>query len=173
MPTIFILKLLLAPTLIGIVSIVGRRWGPTVSGVLVGLPRTSAPVALFLALEQGNAFAARAAQGTLLGQVSMASFCLVYSWLSLRLGWLSSALVGWGAFFLSTLCLERVSLPLIVAFLGVVAFLALVLALLPRARQKIITPRPPRWETPLRMLVATAFVLALTGAANALGPQLS
>jgi hypothetical protein len=33
--------------------------------------------------------------------------------------------------------------------------------------------KPPRWETPLRMLVATTFVIVLTGAAGVLGPQLS
>ena len=32
---------------------------------------------------------------------------------------------------------------------------------------------PPPWDTPLRMLVATAFVLGLTGAAAILGPQMS
>lgn len=173
MSVILVLKLLLTPALIGIVSLVGRRWGPAVSGVLVGLPLTSGPVALFLALDQGTAFAARAAQATLLGQVSMASFCLVYSWLSLRFGWLYSALVGWGVFCMSTFALQRVSLPLAVTFVCVVGFLAVVLALLPRTHQKVVAPHPPRWETPLRMLVATAFVLLLTGAASALGPQLS
>ncbi len=59
---IFLLKLLLVPTFIGIVSLAGRRWGPTVSGWLVGLPLTSGPVAFFLALEQGNVFAAQASR---------------------------------------------------------------------------------------------------------------
>ena len=44
-----VLKLVLTPTLIGTASLAGRRWGPAVSGWLVGFPFTSAPVALFLA----------------------------------------------------------------------------------------------------------------------------
>jgi hypothetical protein len=45
------LKLVLTPTLIGATSLAGRKWGAAVSGWLVGLPLTSGPVALFLALE--------------------------------------------------------------------------------------------------------------------------
>ena len=41
-------KLLLTPVIIGLVSLAGRRWGPAVSGWLVGLPLTSAPVVLFM-----------------------------------------------------------------------------------------------------------------------------
>src|SRR5438132_14152683 len=95
-------KLVLCPLLIGAVSLAGRRWGPAVSGWLVGLPLTSAPVVLFLAVEQGRSFASVAAQGTLLGQISGASFCLAYSWISLRLVWLYSLLTGWCMFFILT-----------------------------------------------------------------------
>ena len=35
---ILVLKLLLAPLLIYVVTLAGRRWGPTVSGFLIGLP---------------------------------------------------------------------------------------------------------------------------------------
>ena len=62
---LLLLKLILTPLLIGSISVAERRFGPAVSGWLVGLPLTSAPVALFLALEQGTAFASRVAQGTL------------------------------------------------------------------------------------------------------------
>ena len=59
------LKLLLAPLLILLATLAGRRWGPAVGGWLAGLPLTSGPVSLILALEQGPEFAARAALGTL------------------------------------------------------------------------------------------------------------
>lgn len=167
------LKLLLTPVLIGIVSLMGRRWGPAVSGWFVGLPLTSAPIALFFALDQGTAFASRAAQGTLLGLISIASFCLVYSWLALRVGWLGSLLAGWSVFFASTFILDHLSLPLIFVFAAVIAFLAIVLKLFPRSPGKSVVISPPQWEVPLRMIVAAAFVLALTAASSLLGPQLS
>ena len=168
-------KILLTPALIGLVSLAGRRWGPAISGWFVGLPLTSAPITLFLALDQGTAFAARSAQGTLLGMISYGSFCLAYCWLSLRFEWSVSLLGGWGAFLLSTFLLERFlpPLPLIMAFVMVIVFLALVVKFSPVTEGASKTVQPPRWEMPLRMVTATAFVLALTAASSLLGPQLS
>jgi hypothetical protein len=170
---IFALKLFLAPMLIGLVSIAGRRWGPTVGGWLVSLPLTSAPVILFLAIEQGTAFASSAAQNTLMGIISVASFCLVYYWFSFRFGWLISMLAGWIAFFALTFIEESTILPLFFSFVAVIVFLSVVLAVMPKSQSKDLAITPPRWDTPLRMLVATGFVLGLTGAASILGPQLS
>ena len=169
----FALKLLLSPALIGVVSLAGRRWGPSVSGWLVGLPLTSGPVVFLLALDQGTTFAARAAQGTLLGLISVVSFCLVYCWCSLRLNWISSLLLGWCAFFLATALLLHVAAPLLLIFACVIAFTVLALALLPRRKKQMPAPLAPPWETPLRMAMAATFVLLITGISSALGPQLS
>ncbi len=170
---LLVLKLFLTPLLIGLVSLVGRRWGPTVSGWLVGLPLTSGPVALFLALDLGTAFTSRAAQDTLLGLISVAGFCLAYSWLSFRLDWLWSIVASWVVFFAFTAVLELVAVSLIFAFVGVIISLAVVLFLLPGSQDSSIETTSPPWETPLRMLVATAFVVVLTTVASLLGPQLS
>jgi hypothetical protein len=170
---ILALKLFLAPMLIGFVSIAGRRWGPTVGGWLVSLPLTSAPVILFLAIEQGTAFASSAAQNTLMGIISVASFCLVYYWFSFRFGWPISMLAGWIAFFALTFIEESIMLPLLFSFVVVIAFLPLVLTVMPKSQSKDLAITPPKWDTPLRMLVATGFVLGLTGTATILGPQLS
>jgi hypothetical protein len=169
----FALKLLLSPMLIGAVSLAGRRWGPSVSGWLVGLPLTSGPVVFLLALNQGTTFAARASQGTLLGLILVASFCLAYSWCSFRLNWLGSLLLGWCAFFLSTAFLLHVLAPLLLTFTVVVAFIVLVLALFPRGKKQSHTMVAPPWETPLRMVMATTFVLLITGISSVIGPQLS
>src|SRR5947209_20511853 len=150
-----VIKLLLTPLLIGMVSLAGRRWGPAISGWFVGLPLTSGPVMLFLALDAGTTFAARAAEGTLLGLISVASFCLVYSWLSLRVGWLGSLLVSWCVFFASTFVLEQFSVPLVIAFAGVIAFLAIVLKLFPTYNRRSGVQPSPQWKVLLRMVAAT------------------
>src|SRR6266568_2935250 len=167
------LKLFLAPVLIGLVSIAGRHWGPAVGGWLVSLPLTSAPVILFLAIDQGTAFASSAAQDTMLGIISVASFCLVYCWFSFRFGWQLSMLAGWIAFFALTFIEESVIFSLFFSLAIVTVFLIVVLTLMPKSQSKDLAIIPPRWDTPLRMLVATGFVLGLTGAASILGPQLS
>ena len=126
-----LLKLLLTPLFILIVTLIGRRWGTLVSGLLVGLPLTSAPVSLFLAIEQGTTFASRAALGTMTGTISVAAFCLVYSWLSLGLPWPICLLSGWAVFFASTFLLEQFTLPLLPSFLLVLLVLSIVLPSLP------------------------------------------
>ncbi len=170
---LLVFKLLLTPLLVGLVSLTGRRWGPVVSGWLVGLPLTSGPIALFLALELGNSFASTAAQGTLTGLISLAAFCLTYSWLSFRLNWIGSILISWSIFFVVTFVLQYVVIPLPAAFILVLCVLAIALRFLPDNTSQGVSIKPASWDTPLRMIVATAFVLALTGFASLLGPRLS
>src|SRR5713101_3563446 len=98
---ILVLKLLVSPLLIAAATLVARRWGPGVGGWLAGFPLTSAPVSVFLALEQGPDFAAGAAVGTLLGLTALAAFCLAYGWAARRVGWAGSALWGLAVFGLS------------------------------------------------------------------------
>jgi hypothetical protein len=167
------LKLILTPLFVGGATLVARRFGPRVGGWLVALPLTSGPVTFYLTLEQGTGFAARAAQATLLGQISFAAFCLTYRWLSLRSGWLGSWFGSWSAFFILTFVLQQVSLPLPLAFISVMGVLLLTLLLLPDPQDQIVKTSHPAWDLPGRILVATAFVLLLTGTAAFLGPRLS
>ena len=113
-----VLKALLAPLLILLATLAGRRWGPGVGGWLAGLPLTSGPVSLILALEQGPEFAARAALGTLFGLVALAAFALAYGVAAPRTGWPGCLVVAFGAFALTTLALRGATLPLGLAFMG-------------------------------------------------------
>ena len=45
-----LLKILLTPALIAVATLLARRWGPGVGGTLAGLPLTSTPVSIFLAI---------------------------------------------------------------------------------------------------------------------------
>lgn len=170
-----LLKLMLTPLLIGLVSLAGRRWGPAVSGWLVGLPLTSGPVALFLALDQGTAFAARAAVGILAGAIAQVAFCLAYSRLAFRLSWQLTVPLSCGMYFAVVAALVAVTPPLMPLYMAVIALLAATVALMPRRKPAAtVVSRPaPWWDVPGRMLVATGFVVALTELAPVLGPHLS
>ena len=170
-----ILKLVLTPALIGTASLAGRRWGPAVSGWLVGFPFTSAPIALFLALNEGVGFAATAAAGTMTGSISQAAFCLAYAWLAPRCGSPATVAAGCLAFAVSTAALQHLALPLAPLVAMVVAALLLALRSMPGNAEKPPAPTvpPPRWDIPARMVVATVFVLLLTSMAPALGPRLT
>ncbi|HSE05221.1 MAG TPA: hypothetical protein VLK35_13795, partial [Methylomirabilota bacterium] len=92
------LKLVLTPALIGAATLAGRRWGQSVGGWLVGLPLTTGPVAFFIALDQGEHFAAAAALGSLAGAAAEAAFCVAYGRLAGRTGWPLAMLAATAAF---------------------------------------------------------------------------
>jgi F0F1-type ATP synthase assembly protein I len=171
--TVFLFKLLMTPIFIGAVTLAGRRWGPAVSGLLMGLPLTSGPVSVFLALQFGPAFAARAAVGNLAGQASGCAFCLTYGLAARKWPWTVCVPVSLLVFLGCTALLDRFTWSLLSA--GILLLAAIILAhrWLPRRPCAAVRSSPPRWDLPARMLVATAFVLALTSCARFLGPQMS
>jgi hypothetical protein len=169
-----LLKLVLTPILIGAASLAGRRWGAFIGGWLIALPLTSGPVTFFIALAQGPGFAADVAAGSLLGVMAIAAFAVTYAWLAGRTGW-PTAVAGAAAAFgvVGSAAQALVGLPAL-------ALLAVVIVSLVAASLGITRPRdgdrvvpPPAWEIPARMVVGTAIVLALTAAAESLGPGLS
>ncbi|MCC7451818.1 MAG: hypothetical protein IT324_30695 [Anaerolineae bacterium] len=171
----FALKLLLTPTLIGLISLAGRRWGPAISGLLVGLPLTSDPIAFFLALNQGASFASATALGTLAGTISQAAFCVTYWRFAFRFGWMVSVLLSSLVFIVSTVSLQWLNLPLIPLYVLVVLSLILALRF---TTSGIDTPlasakRLPSWDIPARMIVATTYVVLLTSVAPQIGPHLT
>jgi hypothetical protein len=169
------LKLILTPVLVGTASLAARRWGSTVSGWLVALPLTSGPIVFFLVLTHGVAFAKTVAVGTLAGAISQAAFCLIYSWLATHWGWPRTLGASCLGFVAATAILQDLMLLLLPLFLLVNLVLALTLRLMPRddTTPPARMAAPPQWDIPTRMVVATAFVLLLTGAAPILGPQLT
>jgi hypothetical protein len=172
------LKLVLTPVLVGASSLAGRRWGSEIGGWLVGIPFTSGPIALFLALDPGLRFAAGAAAGILAGTATQAAFCLAYAWVAQRRGWAASLAASTAAYLFAVAVLDLAVLPLLpgvtTSFAVMLAGLLLSLRLMPR-RQGAPTEDQqfPRWDLPARMIVATAFVVALTAAAPWLGPRLA
>jgi hypothetical protein len=103
----------------------------------------------------------------------VATFSLTHSWLSTRSSWPVSLLVGWGVYFALTVVFERITVPLVISFVGVMGSFAMILYLLPADQHVGIIKNPPRWEILLRMLVITTFVVGLTSIAALVGPQLS
>jgi uncharacterized membrane protein len=170
---ILLLKLVITPFFIAVVTLAGRRWGPTISGLLMGLPLTSGPVSFFLALQYGPAFAGRAAVGTLVGQASVCLYCLGYSAAARRSSWPLSALAAVCVFLLATALWNSLTWSVATASAVLLAVILLVSRLIPRQAVRPAAGQAPRWDLPARMILAAAFVVALTTFANSLGPQLS
>jgi hypothetical protein len=172
--TVLALKLLLAPLLVVVSSLAGRRWGPRVAGILVVLPIVAGPILLILYLDHGSQFTADAASTATLAIVPLALFAVVIAYLSRHHGWFSTMVASWLAVLASDLALAQIDVP---------AGAALALALLAlhgaSALLRRLDPPPPplaptpRWDLPARAAATAVLVLFVTGMATSLGPALT
>jgi hypothetical protein len=164
------LKLLLVPAFLAVISFAGKRWGPNVAGWLAGFPSLTGPILLFLALERGPEFTTQAAVLALSAVFPAVSFGVAYAWACARLPWFWSLACGYAAWAAAVLPL--VHLPLTVPWsLGIsLATLFVAPRLFPRAHGQWGSHALPAQELLLRMAAGAAMVLAVTGAAEALGP---
>jgi hypothetical protein len=170
---LFYYKLIAAPVLVALATLAGRRWGPTMAGLVAGLPIVAGPILYFYALEQGPTYAAAAAHATLLGLLSLCFFTLAYSWRAWASGSaLSATLLGWVAFAFSTMVVRHMDVGLVKALLYAAAGLFLARRSLPAMGEPGPDPRPGAWDLPLRMLAAALLVFVLTHFAGGLGPKL-
>lgn len=163
------LKLLLVPTFLLLVSLAGKRWGPSVAGWLAGLPVVAGPILFFLAVEHGASFASQAATASLAAVLASVAFSLAYAHAAQRTGWaaaLVAAMLTWcvGAFVLSLLPSN--------------ALLSLAVALSTLLIAPRLFPQPPvRSSTHLvggvelccRMVAGGVLTVAVSVAAAALG----
>jgi len=169
---LFTLKLVATPILMLFVSLAVKKWGSFVGGILSGLPLTSGPVAIFLSLEQGPAFAAQSACAALSGLAAVLAAYLGYLFLSRRLSIWATCLSALIIFACSSAILMFISaLPL-----TIVISLIIILAIIYFTRNlpsDISKTATSFWDIPLRMLTATMLLFAITSSAHAIGPQLS
>lgn len=170
---ILVLKLIMAPLIIGSASLAGRKWGPAVSGWIVGMPLTSGPVVFFLALSHDVTFAANAVLGVVSGGLSLISYALTYAWLATRFRWYISFIGGFTVFALITTLLQNVTLPLVPIFLIVCAAIVLGLRLMPKDDVEDGEAKLGKWDIPSRILIGTSFILLITGSASFIGPRLT
>ena len=161
------LKLVVTPALIGAATLAGRRWGQSIGGWLVGLPLTTGPVAFFIALDHGEAFAAAAVVGSLAGAVAEVAFSLAYGWSALRCRWPAALLAGTAAYAAVAALVQGLALGAFALFVLVVVALAVSLRLMPRGAAGGASVVAPRWDLPARMVLATTVVLVLTALAPA------
>ncbi|MEP7137169.1 MAG: hypothetical protein ABI904_19760 [Chloroflexota bacterium] len=170
---ILALKLILAPVIIGSASLAGRKWGPAVSGWIVGLPLTSGPVVFFLALSHDTAFAKNAALGVISGGISLVAYTLTYVWLAKKFNWQMTITGSLLVFMACTAVLQNFTLPLIPIFLLVCAAILLALHLIPNTVVEEVDTKPGPWDIPMRIFIGTSFILLLTGIAPFIGSHLT
>ena len=173
MLTLLVLKSLLAPSLVALATSAGYRFGPRITGWIAGFPVVAGPILLLFALEQGSPFAAKAAEASLLGVVSLSAFCLMYIYVAKHYTWPVSLISGWLCFGGITFLLERV--PGLWWSNTIIALVALRLAhwMLPKSNSPLLPRTVKPGDIPARMLATAVLVIGLTTTANGLGSHMS
>ncbi|MGZ4279775.1 MAG: hypothetical protein ACXVVU_24290 [Solirubrobacteraceae bacterium] len=167
-----LLELVVAPALIGASTLAARRWGQGIGGLVSAFPAIVGPVLLIAAHEQGSAFAAQEASGTLLGLVALSGFALAYGRTALRAGWRASLAAGWATAAAIAALLGSVEAGPLAGLVAATFSLLLARRALPRSAAALArTPAlAPRWDLALRMVLTAVLVVSLAAAASRLGP---
>lgn len=173
MSLLLTLKLTLVPALIGGVTLAGRRWGPSVAGWLSAFPVVSAPILFFITLEQGPAFGAHAAAGTLSAVLAILVFGISYAWAATRYGWGVCVMVSFVAYFATVAGLRSWEPSVLPAALAVLAALLVAPRLFPLPEVKPAGSATKANDIHLRMAAGAVLVLSVTHFSSSLGPQLS
>lgn len=167
------LKLTLAPAFIGIVTLVGKRWGAGVAGYLTAFPLVSGAILMFLTLEHGPKFGAEAATAALFAVSSSLAFVFVYSWVCLRRSWLSSVSITMAAWILAVKLFVQLPQSALGALILALLLLAIAPRILPRPQRQQSLSSPNGSNVVPRMVAGATLVVCVTSLAEALGPTWS
>lgn len=162
-------KVLATPLLMLVASPAARRWGESIGGFVVGLPLTSGPISLFLALERGPAFAAAATSGSLIATAAQAAVGYAYCRFADR-GWPWALAVGVAAFAVVAVLLQASLLGTWPLFALALLIMGLSLRFSPRSAVEGVRVEPPRWDLPARMVLIASLVVGITLIAPSVGP---
>lgn len=170
---LWIVKLTVTPLLVGLMSWVARVWGPTVGGLIMGLPWMTGPILFFFALEHGPDYTVKVASGVQLGAVAIVAWAFTFAALARRFPWPICVASAAGAYALAGYALSGLELPLVQASMLGYAALLTGFTLLPRPRTAVATAHLPWWDIPARMLATAGLVAIIIVASERIGPALS
>ncbi len=170
---ILLLKVTLMPSVIALVTLAIRKWGNRIGGLIGSMPWIAGPILLFFILEQGKPFGIQSIQGSMTGILALISFCFSYSAISRKLTWLPTLLLSYGIYAITAVVFNYLQLNLWLSYGVVLGCVLLALWLFPIPGNTAVTSRRLPFDIPIRMLVATLFVLVITGLAAVLGPNWS
>ncbi|NUU38298.1 hypothetical protein [Pseudomonas sp. C2B4] len=168
-----ILKLLVIPGFLLLISLAGKRWGPSVAGWLSGLPVVVGPILFFLAIEQGEQFAAQSALAALSAMFAMIAFCVTYAQVAQRTGWplaLTISLLVWAA---AAVVLSLIPPSLAVSVIAAATALLAAPFLFPSVQPIVSGPAPKSDKLLLRMVAGALLTLAVTLLASTVGDRWS
>jgi hypothetical protein len=168
-----LLKLMIVPVLVALMSLAARRFGPKIGGLLIGLPWMTGPIIFFLGQEKGDAHAANLANGALLATISISAYALAFGYLGQRFRWPLSLSAGAAAYICVGWGLSDLTMASTPAALIGGCCLLLASVLIPPPQTGRPTQALPWWDIPVRMLASAVMVTVLALVSDRLGATAS
>lgn len=166
-------KIAVPPILVALMTLAARRWGPTVGGLIMGLPWMTGPVLFVLTLDKGVEFAIAACTGIELAVISLAGFILIFGLSSGFAPWPVALASGIGTYFGIGILVQGLDVPLWVASTAGAVALVSAAFLLPKPKAAVFPGHLPWWDIPARVVATFALVAVILLTADQLGPRLS
>ncbi|MGB3720391.1 MAG: hypothetical protein WBB38_12480 [Hyphomicrobiaceae bacterium] len=170
---LFLLKITITPVLVALMSLAARRWGPTIGGLVMGLPWMTGPILYFLGLERGEAYAADVAVGVLVGTICIGAYIAVFAYVAKHAPWFICLSCAALTYMVTGYATSKLGLSLWVAAMSAAASLLLAFLITPRVKDAGGLRVLPWWDIPARMLGTAMLVAFITFSADHLGPELS
>ena len=165
--------MVLVPVLIGLITLASRQWGPAVAGWLSGFPIVTGPILLFVAIEQGAAFASQTAAGALAGGFAWLSFALSYAWAATRMSWSPALLVSFCSYLAVGLVLVFTAPPIAPVVALVILFVVISPLMFPRIGEAVGPASSSSVEFVARMFAGGLLTVLVTRLSPVLGPAFS
>ncbi|HEY2628673.1 MAG TPA: hypothetical protein VGI57_06065, partial [Usitatibacter sp.] len=168
-----LLRLALVPLAVWLASLAARKWGHSVSGYLGGFPLIGGPLTLYLALDHGAEFAARAATVTLAVIFAQSAHLLAFAHLARRYRWPVALAGGWASFACVATIVALVPVEPPVALLLAALGLGTAWRFLPHPREDAPPPAVPPVELRLRLVAALGLAIVVMWGARVFGAVVS
>lgn len=164
------------PVIIALVTVISRKWGNTIGGMIASMPWVAGPIILFIAIEQGTDFAINSLPGVMMGIIGWLSFCLIYIKVAYKYKPFWAVMAGYIGYILTAAFLRLFEDYLTLNGWVTLTFMLIIATLYYFPRPRLVETKGGKrlkYDIPLRMLVMTSFVVAVTYMANMLGPTWS
>jgi hypothetical protein len=168
---LFLLKLIVTPALLVLVSLIQRKFGHRIGGIFMGLPVNFGVTSAFVAVEQGQAYVQSSAGPMMIGLVAIMPFYVIYLECAKRYTWPISILASLAAYFAIAFPLGLSPLPTFVQLgLSLIAPIGVLAYLKKQSHDKTTASAAGRtlW---LRAITGVIVVFVITLLAHMLPPQ--
>jgi hypothetical protein len=152
-------------------TLVQRRFGHAISGLMIGLPLTSLPLLWLVALQHGTTFAGSMSNATLVGSIAQAVVIWAYARLATRLSPTLALICSLAAFAVTAGATQMLNLPTVLAAVLAAAGFAIALRWWPRTTSG--PSESGRYRLAVRVALSAGFTILVVTLAGRMGPGLS